>query len=197
MMATLTHPPATKYIISCRMLVLVHEEADDEADTKVTVDRVSEVWIEMPPVVVLPLQTRRELVFCCRQTIQPDIGGVWQPSVQQSRVTGSIISSSNVRRNWITKNRYQQAVSGSTGTLTLPRAFDLPNGWQKRSSMEWRLHIKSMQTCGNWSCDIESQYTCYTESNLVQPTQSMLCYCCILQFHPCHQCIVVSFPESA
>ena len=128
-----------------------------------TVDHVGRVWIEMPPVVVLLSQTLRELVFCCRQTIQPDIGGVWQPSVQQSRVTGSITSSSNGRRNWITKNRYQQAVSGSTGILTLPRAFDLRNGWQNRSSMEWRLHIKSLHTCGNWSCDIESQYTCYTK----------------------------------
>ena len=142
---------------------LVHEEADDEADTKVTVDHVGEVWTEMPPVAVLPSQTLRELVFRCRQTMQPNIGGVWQLSVQQSRVTGSITSSSNVRRNWITKNRYQQAVSGSSGTLTLPRAFDLRNAWQHRSSMEWRLHIKSIASRGNWSCDIESQYTCYTK----------------------------------
>ena len=121
---------------------LAHEEADDEADTKVTVDHAGEVWIEMPPVVVLRSQTLRELVFCCRQTMQPDIQGVWQPSVEQSIVRGSITSSSNVRRNWRTNNRYQQAVSGSTGTLTLPRAFDLRNGWQNGSSMEWLLHIE-------------------------------------------------------
>ena len=29
--------------------------------------------------------------------------------------------------------------------------------------MEWRLHIKSMHNRGNWSCDIESQYTSYTK----------------------------------
>ena len=135
---------------------LVREEADDEADTKVTVDHVGEVWIEMPLVAVLSSQTLCELVLCCRQTIQPDIGGVWQPSVQGSRVTGSITCSANVRRNWITKRRNQQAVSGVTATLTLPRALDLRNAWQNRSSMVWLLHIKSMHTCGNWSCDIKS-----------------------------------------
>ena len=84
--------------------------------------------------------------------------------------------------------------------MTLPRALDLRNGWQNRSSMEWHLYIESMHTCGNWSCDIESQYTyisVHKDNNLVHPTQSMLCYCCILQSHPCHQCIVVLFPESA
>ena len=40
--------------------------------------------------------------------------------------------------------------------------FDLRNGWQNQSSMEWPLHIRSMHHCGNWSCDVESQYTCYT-----------------------------------
>ena len=115
---------------------LVHGEADDEADTKVTVDHVGEVWIELPLVVVLPSQTLRELVFRCRRKIRPDIGGVWQPSVQQSRVTGSITSSSNVRRNRITRNHYQQAVFRSTGTLTLPRAFNLWNGWQNGSNIE-------------------------------------------------------------
>ena len=54
---------------------LLHEKANDEADTIVTVGHVGEVWIEMPPVVFLPSQTLRELVFCCRQTMQPDIGG--------------------------------------------------------------------------------------------------------------------------
>ena len=141
---------------------LVQEDADNEASTKVTVHHVGEVWNEMPLAAVLPSQTLHELVFSCRQTIQSDIGGVWQRSVQQSRVTGSITFSSNVRTNWITKDHYQQAVSGSTGTLTLPPAFDLWNGWQNQSSMEWLLHIKSMHTCGNSSCDIESQYTCYT-----------------------------------
>ena len=66
---------------------LVHEEADDEVYAKVTVEQVGEVWIERPLVVVLPSQTLRQLFFRCRQTRQPDIGGVWQPSVQQSRVT--------------------------------------------------------------------------------------------------------------
>ena len=141
---------------------LVQEKADDEASTKVTIDYVGKVWIEMPPIAVLPSQTLRERVFSCRQTMQPYIGGLWQPSVQQSRVTGSITFSSNVRRSWITKHHYQQAVSGSTETLTLPRAFDLRNGWQNQSSFGWLLHIKSMHTCSHWRCDIDSQYTCYT-----------------------------------
>ena len=115
----------------------------------------------MPPVAVLPSQTLCELVSFCTQTVQPNIGRLWHFSVQQSEVKGSKTFSSNVLGNGITKNCYQQAVSGSTGTLTLLRAFYLRNGAQNQSSMEWLLDIKSTHTSGNWGCNIESQYTCY------------------------------------
>ena len=80
------------------------------------------------------------------------------------------------------------------GNLTLPRAEWLaePEQYGVASADQIHAHLRQLELRHRISVHV-----LHKDNNLVHPTQNMLCYCCILQSHPCHQCIVVSFPESA
>ena len=49
--------------------------AHNKVTSKVTIDHLSKVWIEMPPVSVLPLQTLNELVSFAGKRCRPILQG--------------------------------------------------------------------------------------------------------------------------